>query len=262
MEEVVSMRKARILRMSIALASMLMVGSLAIVPTARAQSFNDYYPAFGTIQKPGRLDVTLFGGGFVSDKYGDLQEGVQVEQTVTPYIGVFGRATGYQLWIGEGFDSPLSPGSGHSARLNFGRFQGGMDFTLMPGMHLWVSGGKDAGDSHADVVEGDFSSWILLHSHHPINASFSSIHNFENEVTSTEFDLQAILFSTEKYMILAGGGGAMYNGGFLDGPAGQGGPDLGFYYRPWQMGISAQAGYGSAHQYGQISMYKQLNFFE
>jgi hypothetical protein len=26
--------------------------------------------------------------------------------------------------------------------------------------------------------------------------------------------------------------------------------------------VSAQAGYGNAHQYGQISMYKQLSWFE
>lgn len=50
--------------------------------------------------------------------------------------------------------------------------------------------------------------------------------------------------------------------GFLSQTRGQGGPDLGFYYRPWQLGVSAQAGYGNAHQYGQISMYKPLSWFE
>jgi hypothetical protein len=34
----------------------------------------------------------------------------------------------------------------------------------------------------------------------------------------------------------------------VTGAQGQGGPDLGFYYRPWQIGVSAQAGYGNAHQ--------------
>jgi hypothetical protein len=232
------------------------------VPVAHAEFFNNYYPGYFSLQQPGRLDVTAFGGGYVSDKYGVLQEGVQVEQTITPYIGIFGRATGYQLWEGEGFDNPLSPGAGHSARLNFGRFQGGVDFTLFKGTHLWISGGKDVADSHAEVIEGDFSSWLLLHSHHPVNASFSSMHNFQNGVTSSEIDLQTILLSTEKYMVLVGGGGAMYQGGFLTSWEGQGGPDLGFYYRPWHMGVSAQAGYGSAHQYGQLSMYKQLSWFE
>ena len=240
----------------------LTTGAIAIASHAHAQWFEDTYPGFFSLQNPGQLQATAFGGGFVSDKYGVLQEGGQVEQSITPYIGAFGRATGYQLWIGHGFDSPLAPGSGNHPRLNFGRLQGGVDFTLMSGTHLYISGGKDVGDSHANVVEGDFSSWLMLHSKHPLNGSFSSIHDYENGVTSTEIDLQAILLSTEKYMVLGGAGGALYNGGFLDSTQGQGGPDLGIYYRPWQMGVSAQAGYGSAHEYGQISMYKQLGWLE
>ncbi len=230
---------------------------------ARAQDLTSFYPGFFTIQQPGQFSLTGFGGGFVSDKYADTQQGVQFEQSITPYIGLFGRATGYELWIGGGFDNPLAPGTGHFPRLNFGRFQGGFDLTLYPGTHLFLSGGHDVGDSDAYIVEGDFSSWLFLHSHHPINFSFSSFHNFQNGITSTEIDLQTVLKSSEKYMILAGGGGAMYNGGFLgNSSAGQGGPDLGFYYRPWRIGFSAQAGYGSAHQYGQISMYKQLGWSE
>ena len=97
---------------------------------------------------------------------------------------------------------------------------------------------------------------------HPINGSFSTIYDWQNGVESSEIDVEAILLSTEKYMILGGIGGAMYFGGFLSNAQGQGGPDLGFYYRPWQLGVSAQAGYGNAHQYGQISMYKQLSWFE
>jgi hypothetical protein len=238
------------------------LSALTIAPAAHAQWFDDTYPGFFSLQTPGLLQVTAFGGGYVSDKYAVVQEGTQVEQSVTPYIGVFGRATGYQLWIGGGFESPLAPGSGSFPRLNFGRFQGGLDFTLFPGTHLYVSGGHDVADSDAPLVEGDFSSWICLHSQHPLNASFSSMHDFQNGVTSTEFDLQAILLSTEKYMILGGVGGAMYNGGYLTDAQGQGGPDVGFYYRPWQLGVNAQAGYGNAHQYVQISMYKQLSWFE
>jgi hypothetical protein len=254
--------KDRISRVSVAVAFAVALSALMIAPAAHAQWFDDTYPGFFSLQTPGLLKATAFGGGFISDKYGVLQEGAQVEQSVTPYIGVFGRATGYQLWIGGGFESPLAPGSGSFPRLNFGRFQGGVDFTLFPGTHLYVSGGHDVADSDATVVEGDFSSWICLHSLHPLNGSFSSMHDFQNGVTSTEIDLQAILLSTEKYMVLAGVGGAMYNGGFLTNAQGQGGPDLGFYYRPWQLGVSAQAGYGNAHQYGQISMYKQFSWFE
>ena len=250
------------LSITVALVFGLMSGALAFAPDAHAQWFEDTYPGFFSLQTPGQLQATAFGGGFGSDKYGVAQQGGQLEQSITPYIGAFGRATGYQLWIGHGFDSPLAPGSGNHPRLNFGRLQGGVDFTLMPGTHLYVSGGKDVGDSHANVIEGDFSSWLMLHSKHPLNGSFSSIHDYENGVTSTEIDLQAILLSGEKYMVLGGAGGALYNGGFLADTQGQGGPDLGFYYRPWQMGVSAQAGYGTAHEYGQISMDKQLGWVE
>ena len=256
------MAKNRIFRVGMTVALAVVLSALTIAPPAHAQWFDDTYPGFFSLQTPGLLQVTAFGGGYVSDKYAVVQEGTQVEQSVTPYIGVFGRATGYQLWIGGGFESPLAPGSGSFPRLNFGRFQGGLDFTLFPGTHLYVSGGHDVADSDAPLVEGDFSSWICLHSQHPLNASFSSMHDFQNGVTSTEFDLQAILLSTEKYMILGGAGGAMYNGGYLTDAQGQGGPDVGFYYRPWQLGVSAQAGYGNAHQYVQISMYKQLSWFE
>ena len=256
------MVKNRMSGASITIALALALSALSIASQAHAQWFEDTYPGFFSLQTPGLLQATLFGGGFVSDKYGVLQEGVQVEQSVTPYIGFFGRATGYQLWIGNGFESPLAPGSGSFPRLNFGRFQGGADFSLLPGTHLYVSAGHDVADSDATIIEGDFSSWLWLHSQHPINASFSSIYDWQNGVESSEIDLQAILLSTEKYMVLGGIGGAMYWGGFLTETQGQGGPDLGFYYRPWQLGVSAQAGYGNAHQYGQISMYKQLSWFE
>src|ERR1700690_3257829 len=249
-------------RASITIALVLALSALSIASQAHAQWFEDTYPGFFSLQTPGLLQATLFGGGFVSDKYGVLQEGVQVEQSVTPYIGFFGRATGYQLWIGNGFESPLAPGSGSFPRLNFGRFQGGADFSLLPGTHLYVSAGHDVADSDATIIEGDFSSWLFVHSQHPLNGSFSTVHDYQNGVTSSEIDVNAILLSTEKYMILGGIGGGMYFGGFLTEGQGQGGPDLGFYYRPWNLGVGAQAGYGNAHQYGQISMYKQLSWFE
>jgi hypothetical protein len=245
----------------------LTAGVVAMLSVATAASaagfFDDIYPGFFTIQRPGTLNLTGFGGGFISDKYGTLQEGVQAEQSITPYIGAVGRITGYQLWEGEGFDNPLNPGTGHQARLNFVRFQGGVDLTLYPGTHLFLFGGRDAGDSHASTIEGDFSTWLFLHSLHPINFSFSANHNYENDVTASSIDLQAIVKSTRRWIFLAGGGGAIYGGGFITGGVeGQGGPDLGVYYRPWNLGVSAQAGYGAAHQYGQLSIYKQLTFFE
>jgi hypothetical protein len=236
---------------------------VALPTTSRAQySFNALYPDFFKIPDQERLSTTGFVGGFGSDKYGTAQEGFQLDQSITRYVGVFGRLTGYQLWVGGGFASPLKPNSGHDARLNFGRAQGGLDLALWPGTHFFISAGHDFGDSDATVVEGDGSSWFLLHSFHPVNFSFSSIHNYQNGVTSTSVDFQAILKSAEKYIVMAGGGGAFYMGGFIHGTDGEGGPDLTFYYRPWQIGFSAQAGYGSAHQYGQLTMFKELDFIE
>jgi hypothetical protein len=246
---------------AMALGAALMMAALP--GSSHAQySFNDVYPNFFQIPPHGQFTATGFLGGYGSDKYGTIQQGFQLEQSITRYIGAFGRVTGYQLWIGGGFDSPLEPGTGHSARLNFGRAQGGFDLNLWPGTHFYISAGHDFGDSDAPIVEGDLSSWLLLHSFHPINFSFSSIHNFQNGVTSTEIDFQAILRSTEKYLLMAGGGGAFYEGGFISGTDGEGGPDLSFFYRPWLLGLSAQAGYGSAHQYGQLTMYKELDFTE
>lgn len=249
---------------SYVVAAVVMIGAMmvAVRPAAAEDFFNSTYPNFFTIQDPGRLDVIGFGGGYASDKYATIQEGFQLEQSITPYVGAVARLTGYQLFEGEGFDNPLNPGTGHKARLNFGRAQGGVDVTVYPGTHIYILGGKDFGDSTATDIEGDVSSWLFLHSEHPINLSTSTMYNYENDVTSMSVDLQAIVASTEHWIFMAGGGGAVYLGGFLAGAEGEGGPDLGVYYRPWQVGFSAQAGYGSAHQYGQISFYKQLSIIE
>ena len=246
-------------------------------------------PDFWNLETPGNLQATLFGGGYASDHYGATQEGFQLEQSITPYIGVFGRATAYQLYIKGNQLSPFNPSNGHRPQYYFGRFQGGLDFSLYPGADFFLSGGHDAGDSRSSLIEGDFSSWVMPHSRHPLNISFSSIHTFENGVTSTEIDFQWILKSTANWLFLGGAGGAIYAGGSapgagallcknlgrfnqkcIIGPAasqsrpidGQGGPDLGLYYRPWRLGLSAQFGYGAANNYGQLNIYKQLSWTE
>lgn len=236
-----------------------LLSSLGAVSPAHAQ-LSGLYPGFMTIVHPSHLDVTLFGGGFGSDKYGVIQEGFQVEQSVTPYLGVFGRATGYQLFVGDESSSPFNPSAAHSARLNFGDLQGGVDFKLYPGTSLFLSGGHGVGDSDGVIIEGDFSTWLMPHSPHPLNFSFSSLHDFQNQVTSTAIDIQVVVLSTEQWLTMVGGGGAFYAGGFLSGAAGQGGPDLSFYYRPWKVGLALQGGYGSSNGYGQLSLYKLLSF--
>jgi hypothetical protein len=231
------------------------------LPGAQAQVQN-LYPNFFRLQQPEVLDLVLYGGGFGSPDYGTIQEGVQLAQSITPFFGIVGRVTGYQLWIGDNFDNPLAPNNGHSARLNFGRLLGGGEFALYPGTRLFVLGGGDVGNSHATVIEGDMSSWLLTHSRHPLNFSFSANHDYENHVTSAEIDFRLVAYSTEKYLFTAGGGGAIYQGGLISSAAGQGGPDLGVYFRRWGFGVDVQAGYGSADGYGQLSFIKQFDFPE
>ena len=242
-----------------------LTGLILSIGTAQAQgtgALSNPYPDFFGLATPGRASLTLFGGGFVSDQYGATQEGFQFEQSVTRYIGAVGRITGYQLFEGEGFDNPLNPGTGHQARLNFARFQGGIDFLVAPTVHLYLLGGGDAGDSTHANIEGDVSSWLFVHSPFPINLLISAVHSWQNDITSASIDLRTVLISSENYMLMAGGGGDIYGGGFVSGVAGQGGPDLGLYYRPFQAGIDVQAGYGTAHQYGQIVLYKQFSWTE
>lgn len=269
-------------------AAVALVLALAVTGRANAQLAN-LYPDFWSVASPGVLQATPFAGGYASDHYGTTQEGFQLEQSLSPYVGVFGRATTYQLYVKGNQLSPFAPTSGHKPQYYFGRFQGGLDFTLYPGTNFYLSGGHDAGDSHSSLIEGDFSSWLCPHSRHPLNISFSSIHTFENGVTSSEIDFQWILRSTANWIFLGGAGGAIYAGGsspasgqlfckhlgqfnqqcFVGPPGsrsipinGEGGPDLGIYYRPWRIGLSAQFGYGAANNYGQLSIYKQLGWFE
>jgi len=251
------------LLLTVAISLFAQVAAAQVSASTPVESINPNPDFFG-ITTPGRFSLTLFGGGFLSDQYGTTQQGVQFERSLTQYVGIVGRATGYQLFDGQGFANPLSPNpaSTWSSRSNFGRFQGGIDLALNPTTHVYLLGGDDGGDSHNANVEGDISSWLLEHSAHPLNFLASSVHSWQNNISSSSIDLRAVLMSTESYMLMAGGGGSVYGGGFVSGVAGQGGPDLGLYYRPWQTGIDAQAGYGSPHGYGQLTLYKQFDWSE
>jgi hypothetical protein len=231
-------------------------------PASVHAQLQNLYPGFFRLQRPEVFDLILYGGGFGSPKYGTIQEGLQLEQTVTPYFGIVGRVTGYQLWIGDHFDDPLAPSSPHSTRLNFARLEAGGEFALYPGTRLFLLGGGDVGDSDAGVIEGDLSSWLLTHSRHPLNFSFSANHDYQNHVSSAEIDLRMVALSTENYLLTAGGGGAIYQGGLITSAVGQGGPDLGIYFRRWGFGADVQAGYGNANGFGQLSFIKQLDFPE
>jgi hypothetical protein len=225
---------------------------------ANAQLANPFFQ----LASPGQLNFTLFGGGYVSDQYGTTQEGFQFEQSITRNVGLVGRAIGYQLYVGNPFGDPLAPAKGHHSRLNFGRFEGGLDIKPSDSINLFILGGGDAGDSHAGVAEIDLSSWFLRRSSHPLNLSMSAVWGSQNQVWITEVDWRTILYSSEKYLLMAGAGGAIYAGGFVHGAEGQGGPDLGIYFPGWQIGLDAQAGYGSARQYGELSIFKQFVWTE
>jgi hypothetical protein len=241
---------------------LMIVSALGWSGIACAQ-FQDLYPGFFGPANPQVLDAILFGGGFGSQEYGAAQEGFQLQQTITPYFGAVGRITGYQLWIGDHFNNPLAPATfKHEPRLNFARLQAGGEFALYPGTTLYLLGGGDVGDSDGATIEGDWSSWLFTHTHHPLNFSFSANHDFQNHVTSAEIDLRMVVRSTENYLFTAGGGGAVYQGGQITSAGGQGGPDLGVYFRRWGLGIDIQAGYGTAGGFGQLSFVKQFDFIE
>ncbi len=216
---------------------------------------------FLQLTSPGHLSLTLFASGYGSDKYGTTHEGFELEQSVTNQVSLVARAVAYSVYQGTGFDSPLLPASRSSTR-DFGRFQGGLDLAPLPDISLVILGGEDVGDSHAPVVEGDFSSWIVPHSLHPLNFSFSANHYYENEVTSSRIDLRAIVLSTAEVMLLAGAGGAIWGGGSVGNAKGQGGPDLGVFLRRWHASIDLQAGYGSSHTYGLVSFSRRIGWDE
>jgi hypothetical protein len=215
-----------------------------------------------TLLSPEHVDLSVYGGGYASADYAMTEQGLQVSQSITSNIGIVGRATGYQLYIHDDFTNPLNPGTSHQSRLNFGRLQAGLDFHLSETTYVAILGGGDVGDSNAATVEGDFATWLLPQSAHPLNFAASSIYNTENKVLSSEVDARAVAYATPSYTVLIGGGGAIYAAGFVHGLLGQGGPTVGVYWPRWNLGFEVQSGYGSAKEYGEITLYKQFGWTE
>jgi hypothetical protein len=211
-----------------------------------------------TLAQP-HLDVTLFGGGLVSEDYYLTDEGIQLEQSITEGLGIVGRVTGYQLWIEKASSSPLSPSNHTVNRLNFGRFQGGFDLSPLPGFNFVFLGGHDVGDSDAWTIESDISMWFMQGGDHPINVFVAPVHNFQNDVTSSEIDFRVVATQTPNWTLLLGAGGQVFGGGFISGIAGEGGPIVGIYNRIYQMGADLQFGYGSPGFYGELTIYKTLS---
>lgn len=216
----------------------------------------------GRITNPSspHIDATLFGGGLASEDYFLTDEGIQLEQSITEGIGIVGRATGYQLWIEKNATSPLEPSNQTVNRLNFGRFQAGFDVSPMSGLNIVMLGGHDIGDSDAWTIESDISAWFLLASPHPVNVFIAPLHNFQNDVTSSEIDFRVVAMQTSDWILLLGAGGQVFGGGFVNGLEGEGGPIVGIYNRIYQMGADLQFGYGTPGFYGELNLYKTLSF--
>ena len=211
-----------------------------------------------TIAQP-HLDATFFGGGLASEDYFLTDEGIQLEQSITEGIGIVGRATGYQLWVEKNATSPLAPSNHTVNRLNFGRFEGGLDLSPFQGFNFVLLGGHDIGDSDAWIIEADISAWFLLQSQHPINIFVAPIHDFQNDVTSSEIDFRVVAMQTPDWILLLGAGGQVFGGGFIRGLAGEGGPIVGVYNRVYELGADLQFGYGSPGFYGELNLYKTLS---
>jgi hypothetical protein len=226
--------------------------------TARAIPYSDFF----TPANPQHLGLTLFASAIGNEsRYAATHEGFELEQTLNPYIGVVGRVSGYQIYQGAGWDNPLTVHPKTRPR-NFGVFMGGIDLLPFQGTSLTILGGRDVGDSSGARIEGDFSSWILLHSRHPINLSFIGDHFYNNGQTSGMIDVRVVMSSWREVTWLLGAGGQLWGGGPEPHVMKEFGPDLGLFFRQWQTSVDLQAGYGNNHGYGTIAVTRHFGWDE
>jgi hypothetical protein len=224
---------------------------------AAAQDLSQFFE----LSNPARFALELFASGYGAEKYGTSHEGFELNQTITQAVGLVGRISTYQIYQGTGFDSPLLP-SVHSSTRNFGRFEGGVNIVPFPAATFIMMGGEDAGDSHAPMFENDFSSWLWMHTSHPINFAYSTSHYYENGVSNGLIDVRTVALSTRYLILLLGAGGAIWGGGSVGQAKGQGGLDAGIFLRKWQSTIDVQFGYGSSHTYGTVSLSRSFSWDE
>ena len=215
---------------------------------------------FLEMEEPGHLTLSVFGIGFGSESYGATHGGFELEQSVTRGFGLVARFEAYQSYMGTGYDTPITPAT--NGPFFWGRFQGGIDLTPIDGTHLTFMGGNDVGDSHSQVIEGNFSSWMNIHDAHPVNLSISSSHYFENDLINGLIDVRVIALSTAKMMLLAGAGAIIWGNGNTPGVQVQGGPDVGFYLRDWKLRVDVQGGYGFDNEYGLVAFSRSFDWVE
>jgi hypothetical protein len=219
------------------------------------------YSDFFTAANPPHLGLTMFLAGIGAEsKYAATHEGFELEQTLTPYVGLVGRVAGYQGYQGDGWDWP---GAGHDSRpRNFGVLLGGLDFLPLQGTSFKMLGGSDVGDSDRARIEGDFSSWLWLHSRHPINLAFIGDHFYNNGLSSGAIDIRGVMSSSREMIWLIGAGGQLWGGGPEPHLMKEFGPDLGIVMRHWKLNLDFQAGYGNNHGYGTIAVSRHFGWDE
>jgi len=219
------------------------------------------YPDFFTAANPAHLSLTIFLAGIGAEsRYAATHEGFELEQTLTPYVSVVGRVAGYQGYQGDGWDWP---GRGHQSRpRNFGVLLAGLDFLPFQGTSFKMLGGSDVGDSDRARIEGDFSSWLWLHSRHPINLAFIGDHFYNNGLSSGAIDIRGVVSSSREMIWLIGAGGQLWGGGPEPHVMKEFGPDLGIVLREWKMSLDFQAGYGNNHGYGTIAVSRHFGWDE
>jgi len=236
---------------------------IAILIFAHAATANAAapYSDFFTAANPPHLGLTMFLAGIGAEsKYAATHEGFELEQTLTPYVGLVGRVAGYQGYQGDGWDWP---GTGHDSRpRNFGVLLGGLDFLPLQGTSFKMLGGSDVGDSDRARIEGDFSSWLWLHSRHPINLAFIGDHFYNNGLSSGAIDIRGVMSSSREMIWLIGAGGQLWGGGPEPHIMKEFGPDLGVAMRQWKLNLDFQAGYGNNHGYGTIAVSRHFGWDE
>ena len=211
---------------------------------------------------PGHFRLTPFVTAYASDAYEKTDEGFELEQSVTRSVGLVGRATAYQVYHGDGYDTPFI--TDKAGVRNFGRFEGGIDLIPFQGTNLIVFAGEDWGNSYGPVIDGRFSSWLWFHSLHPINLSFDAAHYYHNGLSGGRVDLQTVALSTAGLTLLVGVGGAIWGGGpEQNNLHGQTGPDVGAFVGPWDTRFDLQIGYGGdQHTYGLMSISRTFGWDE
>jgi hypothetical protein len=230
---------------------------LMITGTAHAFPYSDFF----TSANPQTLSVTTFASAIgAKHTYGATHQGFQLEQTLTPYISLVGRVSGYQIYQEDGWDTPLI--APNTRPRNFGVFEGGLDLLPIQGTSFTILLGQDVGDSDHARIEGDFSSWLWLHSRHPINLSFIGDHYYNNDRSSGAVDLRTVVSSSREVIWLIGGGGQLWGGGDEPHLFKEFGPDLGIVLRRWNLGVDFQAGYGNLSWYGLLGISHHFSWDE